>query len=73
MYAAGASLNFLPLEVMLALLRHESLAVSSEYSVYKTICSYLRAQYTESDIPLKIRTSLFENVRFPYLAIRNVG
>jgi hypothetical protein len=49
MYAAGASLDFLPFDIMLALLRHESLAVSSEYSVYKTICNYLKAQYPSID------------------------
>jgi len=54
---------------MLDLLKHGSLAVSSEYSVFKTVCKYLRGEEFSQDQepPLSIRISLFETVRFPYM------
>ncbi len=64
MYIANSiDFNFLPLDHLLSILKHESLAVNSEFAVYKTICSYLR----NKEIPLQVRNELFETVRFPFM------
>ena len=68
MYITGSNFEFLPREILLSILRHESLAVNSEYAVYKTIYNYLRSHYkSEEDIPYDVRNELFETVRFPFM------
>lgn len=55
----------LSVELMLTLLSHPGLAVMNENLVYKSVVDYIKAkgnELTEAD-----RTSLYEQVRFPFL------
>lgn len=64
------NLDFLPVDLFIELLKNESLLVSNEFWVFKTICNYLSSQYPneiETEVPVSIRYALFEHVRFPYM------
>jgi hypothetical protein len=68
---SSITLNSLPLPVVIRIMKQNNLAVSSEFVVYKTVCSYIeanKAQLNQQDI-----TSLFETVRFPWLTYQQLA
>jgi len=59
----------LPFETIVDLMESNTLAVSSEFVVYKAVCAYIQANNTLSESE-KIR--LFETVRFPYMGYKEL-
>eukprot|EP00029_Vermamoeba_vermiformis_P014214 TRINITY_DN933_c0_g1_i1.p1 TRINITY_DN933_c0_g1~~TRINITY_DN933_c0_g1_i1.p1 ORF type:complete len:527 (+),score=102.64 TRINITY_DN933_c0_g1_i1:1405-2985(+) len=64
--------NWLPYHIFLAFLKHGSLCVTTEFTIYKVIRDYLLLedrykQFTESQ-----KYDLFETVRLPYLAFNEL-
>lgn len=63
---SGSSFSFLPVELLVRLIRRDNLAVSSEVVVYQVVCQYVDShlELNEEEINL-----LFGAVRFPFLTI----
>ncbi|KAH3761856.1 E3 ubiquitin-protein ligase HECTD1 [Pelomyxa schiedti] len=60
--------NALPINVVLDVLRHGSLAVEAECHVYAVVCTYLGNVPQSASVDYhELATTLYETVRFPYL------
>eukprot|EP01113_Clastostelium_recurvatum_P049604 TRINITY_DN9217_c0_g1_i3.p1 TRINITY_DN9217_c0_g1~~TRINITY_DN9217_c0_g1_i3.p1 ORF type:complete len:565 (-),score=134.25 TRINITY_DN9217_c0_g1_i3:31-1695(-) len=69
-HSGSSTLNSLSLPVMLRLMHQNNIAVSSEYVVYRTVCSYIQAN--KADLSQQDIYSLFETVRFPWLTYQQL-
>eukprot|EP00211_Chloroparvula_japonica_P006028 CAMPEP_0119121880 /NCGR_PEP_ID=MMETSP1310-20130426/2302_1 /TAXON_ID=464262 /ORGANISM="Genus nov. species nov., Strain RCC2339" /LENGTH=379 /DNA_ID=CAMNT_0007111461 /DNA_START=189 /DNA_END=1325 /DNA_ORIENTATION=+ len=61
----GVDFSFLPLDVLLAILHHQYLAIEDEHSLYRTICNYI--ERTQQPLKQEDVEELFLCVRFVWM------